>query len=288
MTTQATPNECYEDHALRMSTAGDGGGSCIQKIVGLTGSCTAGQTSTYLSPAGGATKCTGNGFEKVTISSIKTDKNSFITTDNSEIDVYGNKNAAIKFIPTESYTLSVVSLTLAKVGNPGDIAFYDIYTDVSGHPGVSIASRGFNPSAVSGTPVEIIVDLSSFNTSLTAGTPYWIGLSNSSGSAGNYLMWYAKAGHDTVDGSLSYCLDITSPSWVEENSNGLFKIDGAPHGIKFNHTFVATGTQSLSGFMLANADSNRDMYECCFATPFPMENGDSISLQVTLNYILGT
>jgi hypothetical protein len=51
----------YAEIAKRMATAGDGAGSAVKSVVGLTGACTASEDSTFANP-GGATKLAANGF----------------------------------------------------------------------------------------------------------------------------------------------------------------------------------------------------------------------------------
>ena len=74
----------YAEIAKRMATAGDAAGSCVKSVVGLTGSCTAAEASTFLNP-GGATKLAANGFSLVDADSVVTSTTS-VTDDTVELD----------------------------------------------------------------------------------------------------------------------------------------------------------------------------------------------------------
>ena len=67
-----------------MATAGDGAGSCVKSIVGLTGACTASEDSTFANP-GGATKLAANGFTLADADSVATSKTS-VDDDTVEVD----------------------------------------------------------------------------------------------------------------------------------------------------------------------------------------------------------
>ncbi len=67
-----------------MATAGDGAGSAVKSIVGLTGACTAAEASTFANP-GGATKLAANGFTLVDADSVTVSTTS-VTDDTVELD----------------------------------------------------------------------------------------------------------------------------------------------------------------------------------------------------------
>jgi len=74
----------YAEMAKRMATAGDGAGSCVKSIVGLTGACTASEDSTFANP-GGATKLAANGFTLANADSVATSTTD-ATDDTVEVD----------------------------------------------------------------------------------------------------------------------------------------------------------------------------------------------------------
>lgn len=74
----------YAETAKRMATAGDGAGSCVKSIVGLTGACTAAEGSTFANP-GGATKLAANGFTLVDADGVTVSTNEE-TDDTVELD----------------------------------------------------------------------------------------------------------------------------------------------------------------------------------------------------------
>ncbi len=74
----------YGEIARRMATAGDGAGSAVKSIVGLTGACTAAEASTFANP-GGATKLAANGFTLVDADSVTVSTTS-VTDDTVELD----------------------------------------------------------------------------------------------------------------------------------------------------------------------------------------------------------
>ena len=84
MATQKPTNLGYAEIAKRMATAGDGAGSCVKSIVGLSGACTASEASTFLNP-GGATKLAANGFALIDATTVKTSKGT-VTDDQVEVN----------------------------------------------------------------------------------------------------------------------------------------------------------------------------------------------------------
>lgn len=74
----------YGEIARRMATAGDGAGSAVKSVVGLTGACTAAEASTFLNP-GGATKLAANGFSLVDADSVAVSTTT-VTDDTVELD----------------------------------------------------------------------------------------------------------------------------------------------------------------------------------------------------------
>lgn len=74
----------YAEIAKRMATAGDGSGSCVKSVVGLTGACTASEDSTFLNP-GGATKLAANGFSLADADTVVTSKTA-VDDDTVELD----------------------------------------------------------------------------------------------------------------------------------------------------------------------------------------------------------
>ena len=95
MATQKPTALGYAEIAKRMGTAGDGTGSCVKKIVGLSGACTAAEASTFLNP-GGATKLADNGFAIVDATTVKTSKTT-VDDDTVEVNhVFTTKTASQK------------------------------------------------------------------------------------------------------------------------------------------------------------------------------------------------
>ena len=75
----------YQEIAARMATAGDGSGSCVKSVVGLTGACTAAEASTFANP-GGATKLAANGFTLADADSVVVSDSGAGVDDTVELD----------------------------------------------------------------------------------------------------------------------------------------------------------------------------------------------------------
>ncbi|GAG79874.1 unnamed protein product, partial [marine sediment metagenome] len=72
----------YEEIAARMSAAGDGAGSCVKSVQGLSAACTASEASTFANP-GGANKIAANGFDVVDADTVGVDDIGATGVDNS-------------------------------------------------------------------------------------------------------------------------------------------------------------------------------------------------------------
>lgn len=57
--------------------------------------------------------------------------------------------------------------------------------------------------------------------------------------------------------------------------------------VELDHVFTASGTQSVSGFAIENNDDDVVFAECCFATALAMENGDTLTVEMKMQFKLG-
>ena len=56
---------------------------------------------------------------------------------------------------------------------------------------------------------------------------------------------------------------------------------------QLDHEFTATGTQSVSGFAIENNDDDVVIAECCFNAAIAMENNDTLTVQMKVQFKLG-
>ena len=57
---------------------------------------------------------------------------------------------------------------------------------------------------------------------------------------------------------------------------------------ELDHVFTASGTQSVSGFAIENNDDDVVYAECCFDSALAMENGDTLTLEMKIQFKLGS
>lgn len=64
--------------------------------------------------------------------------------------------------------------------------------------------------------------------------------------------------------------------------------DYANDTTELDHVFTASGTQSVSGFAIENNDDDVVFAECCFNAALSMENGDTLTVEMKMQYKLGS
>ena len=57
--------------------------------------------------------------------------------------------------------------------------------------------------------------------------------------------------------------------------------------VQLDHVFTCTGAQSVSGFAVENDDDDVVLAECCFAAALPIENADTLTVQMKMEFKLG-
>uniref|UniRef100_A0A6M3KF77 Uncharacterized protein n=1 Tax=viral metagenome TaxID=1070528 RepID=A0A6M3KF77_9ZZZZ len=57
--------------------------------------------------------------------------------------------------------------------------------------------------------------------------------------------------------------------------------------VELDHVFTCSGTQSVSGFAILNDDDDVVFAECCFATALACESGDTVTVEMKLQFKLG-
>lgn len=57
---------------------------------------------------------------------------------------------------------------------------------------------------------------------------------------------------------------------------------------QLDHVFTCTGTQSVSGFAVENDADAVVLAECCFAAALAMEATDTLTVQMKMEFKLGT
>ena len=56
---------------------------------------------------------------------------------------------------------------------------------------------------------------------------------------------------------------------------------------ELDHVFTSSGTQSVSGFAVENDDDDVVIAECCFATALATETGDTLTVEMKIQFKLG-
>lgn len=57
---------------------------------------------------------------------------------------------------------------------------------------------------------------------------------------------------------------------------------------QLDHVFTASGTQSVSGFAIENNDDDVVFAECCFNAALAMETSDTLTVQMKMQFKLGS
>jgi len=57
--------------------------------------------------------------------------------------------------------------------------------------------------------------------------------------------------------------------------------------VELDHVFTATGSQSVSGFAIENADADVVFAECCFADALAMTTSDILTVEMKIQFKLG-
>jgi hypothetical protein len=58
--------------------------------------------------------------------------------------------------------------------------------------------------------------------------------------------------------------------------------------VELDHVFTATGTQSVSGFAIENDDDDVVFAECCFNAAVACEPGDTLTVEMKMQFKLGS
>jgi len=58
--------------------------------------------------------------------------------------------------------------------------------------------------------------------------------------------------------------------------------------VELDHVFTASGTQSVSGFAIENDDDDVVYAECCFDSALAMESGDTLTVEMKMQFKLGS
>ena len=58
--------------------------------------------------------------------------------------------------------------------------------------------------------------------------------------------------------------------------------------VELDHVFTASGTQSVSGFAVENDDDDVVLAECCFNAAVATETGDTLTVEMKLQFKLGS
>ena len=58
--------------------------------------------------------------------------------------------------------------------------------------------------------------------------------------------------------------------------------------VELDHVFTCSGTQSVSGFAIENNDDDVVFAECCFNAALSMESGDTLTVEMKLQFKLGS
>jgi len=58
--------------------------------------------------------------------------------------------------------------------------------------------------------------------------------------------------------------------------------------VELDHVFTASGTQSVSGFAVENDDDDVVLAECCFNAALAMETSDTLTVELKLQFKLGS
>lgn len=58
--------------------------------------------------------------------------------------------------------------------------------------------------------------------------------------------------------------------------------------VELDHVFTASGSQSVTGFAIENNDDDVVFAECCFDAALAMENGDTLTVEMKMQFKLGS
>ncbi|HLD61125.1 MAG TPA: choice-of-anchor R domain-containing protein [Patescibacteria group bacterium] len=142
------------------------------------------------------------------------------TTQNAD-SLFGNVNqrtsVAQSFTPSQTDTLTKVSVRLKKIGNPGNLTMR-IVTDDSGSPSKTVLVSGSISAALVTTNYAFVDAALGTTPTLTAGQKYWIMLT-ASVNASNHYSWAIDTGDGFANntGKYSQQWNAGNPVW---NSSG--------------------------------------------------------------------
>lgn len=75
---------------------------------------------------------------------------------------------------------------------------------------------------------------------------------------------------------------------VDANTVASSQTSYANDTVELDHVFTATGTQSVSGFAIENNDDDVVFAECCFNAALAMENNDTLTIEMKMQFKLGS
>jgi hypothetical protein len=181
------------------------------------------------------------------------------------------RDAAQKFIPAASGSLSKVSVYLKKSGTPGNISVRIVTHDAANNrpSRTTVGGAGtISSGAVTGSYGWIDAGFSSAPT-LTAGTTYWLLLDTSSSNT-SYYTW----GNDADDSCLNNGTGMVSANWNQ--SNPVWTANNRDFNFK---TFMGGTATKLSG-VTVNGTARANTLENCTVNVdayFQINNGCNVA-----------
>ena len=107
--------------------------------------------------------------------------------------------------------------------------------------------------------------------------------------------WAVK--RDGVTWTLRRSCDTWTAGNGKERANGFTLVDAdsvvtstttaTDDTVELDHVFTASGSQSVSGFAIENDDDDVVFAECCFDAAIAMENLDTLTVEMKMQFKLG-
>jgi len=167
------------------------------------------------------------------------------TGGNWDYEIYGSEWKGQTFTTSSAYTLTSVSLSLARSGTPGTLTV-SIFATSGGEPtGSVLTSNTYDGNSLSDS-VYTWIDIQLTPYSLSSGVQYAIVVKATSGDSSNFVYWLAESGMPSYAGGSQVWSSNSGSSWTTQGNNDQYFRTYGVQNITFGEYLGAgSGTTKL-------------------------------------------
>ena len=175
------------------------------------------------------------------------------TGGNWDYEIYGSEWKGQTFTTSSAYTLTNVSLKLARSGTPGTLTV-SIFATSSGKPtGSALTSNTYDGNSLSDS-VYTWIDIQLTPYSLSSGVQYAIVVKATSGDSSNFVYWLAESGMPDYDGGSQVWSSNSGSSWTKQGNNDQYFRTYSAQNITFGE-YIGAGSSTTKLLLYLNGNS---------------------------------